>query len=637
MPFPFRGRASSAAVIVLGAVLAAVSSVASLGASATTLALFVAAYVLAEALQHGDDELVEGQRFSLAAPVHVAALLVAGPWPAAVVALVGTWAVRPLRGETWRTVVLRSAALAFAGVLGGYAFQFAGGEIGSIRLPEDLLPVVLGGVVYWVAKTLLDALIEGEAVLHPDFLLGATEIGLGLALAVAALEELWLAAALVPVLLLLDRLYGRVSVLRGETASALETFANIVDERDPSTYGHSLRVAEYVRELAQALGLPATDVKRLWWAGRLHDLGKVAVDSTVLRKEGKLTPAEWGAVWRAPRLSARLLQRFRFAAQQAQAVEYHRERFNGSGYYKARPEDIPLAAHFLMVADSFDAMTSNRPFRERLTEEDALKELEEGSGAQFHPLVTKAFIAVRRGESPAAVLAPEELASFRDATMPSPMAFAGGELRRRHELFLLAGAVTFLTGLGADLLELAAVGMALALVGLKMLIDRRLREYRFAKALDTALASDDAFERVVDVVGRGWSLTYAALVAWEEDGSGGAVQLERGEARPPDAALVSWLLRGAESGETVLVDEGAELPGELVSLAFPLRRENSSLRGFLVLRGTERPPGHLSAALAGRVDRLAVAKPEPLLVTFRTSAGKTSDANRRQETRPLEA
>jgi hypothetical protein len=282
-------------------------------------------------------------------------------------------------------------------------------------------------------------------------------------------------------------------------------------------------------------------------------------------------------------------------------------------------------------------MTSNRPFRERLTQEDALKELEEGSGAQFHPLVTKAFIAVRRGENPAAVLTPEELAAFRDATMPTRMAFAGGELRRRHELFLLAGAVTFLTGLGADLLELAAVGAALALVGLKMLIDRRLRGYRFAKALDGALASDEPFERIVDVVGRGWKLGYAALVAWEDDGSGGAVQVERGEARPPDAALVSWLLREAESGASVLVDEGAELPGELVSLAFPLRRENSSLRGFLVLRGTERPPAHLSAALAGGIDALAVAEPEPVSFTSPTSGAKASSANRRQETRPLEA
>jgi HD-GYP domain-containing protein (c-di-GMP phosphodiesterase class II) len=638
MPFLSRSRAFDAAVIALGAVLAAVSALASLETSATTLALLVAAFVLAEALQHADDELVDGQRFLLPTPVHVAAIFVAGPWPAAVVALVGTWAVRPLRGESWRPVVLRSAALALSGVLGGYAFLLAGGEVGTLRLPEDLLPAVLGGTVYWVAKSLLEGLVSGEAVLHPDFLLGATEVGLGLTLAVAALDELWLAAALVPVLLLLDRLYRRVAILRRETATALETFANIVDERDTSTRGHSLRVADHVRDLALALGLPPSEARRLWWAGRLHDLGKVAVDSTVLRKEGKLTPAEWSAVWRAPRLSARLLQRFRFAAQQAQAVEYHRERYNGSGYYKARPEDIPLAAHFLIVADSFDAMTSYRPFRRRLSAEDALEELERGSGTQFHPLVARAFVAFQRGEDPVSELTPEERASLRDATMPIRLPFAAGELRRRHELFLLGGGVTSLTGLGAGLIEVAAIGAALALVGLVFLTGRRLRVHRLTSALDHALAPGSrTFERVVDAVQGAWPLRYAALVVWEEDGSGGSVRLERGETRPPDAALVSWLLREAESGESVVLDGGAELPDGLVSLAIPLRRVNGSLTGFLVLRADGWPPAHLTAALASRIDPLGAAfEPQPAPIEG-PRATKPSGPNRRQKPRALEA
>jgi HD-GYP domain-containing protein (c-di-GMP phosphodiesterase class II) len=641
MPFLTRSRAFDAAVIAFATLLATVSALASLEASATTLALLVAAYVLAEALQHADDELVDDQRFSLPAPVHVAAMLVAGPWPAAAVALVGTWAVRPLRGESWRPVVLRSAALAVSGVCGGYAFLLAGGDVGMLRLPGDLLPAVLGGAVYWAAKTFLEGLVSGEAVLHPDFLLGATEVGLGLALSVAALDELWLAAGLVPVLLLLDRLYRRVGVLRRETATALETFANIVDERDTSTRGHSLRVADHVRDLALALGLPASEARRLWWAGRLHDLGKVAVDAAVLRKRGKLTPLEWNAVRRAPRLSARLLQRFRFAAQQAQAVEYHRERYNGSGYYEARPEDIPLAAHFLIVADSFDAMTSYRPFRKRLSAEDALDELEQGSGTQFHPLVARAFVAFQRGEDPGSALTPEELASLRDASTPGRLPFAAGELRRRHELFLLGGGVTLLTGLGAGLLEVATIGAALGVVGLQLLIARRLRVHRLTSALDHALlpvAGSSAFERVVDAVQRAWPLRYAALVAWEEDGSGGSVQLERGESRPPDAALVSWLLREGESGESVVVDSGVELPDGLVSLAIALRRVNGSLTGFLVLRADGWPPAHLSAALAGRIDSLGGAfEPRPVPLERRRGAARTSGPNRRQKARALEA
>ena len=115
---------------------------------------------------------------------------------------------------------------------------------------------------------------------------------------------------------------------------------------------------------------------------------------------GKLSPAEWGTVWRAPRLSARLLQRFRFAAQQAQAVEYHRERYNGSGYYRVSRENIPLAAHFLILADAFDAMTTEKPFRPRMTREEALAEIERESGEQFHPVVARAFVAVQRGQDP---------------------------------------------------------------------------------------------------------------------------------------------------------------------------------------------------------------------------------------------
>jgi HD-GYP domain-containing protein (c-di-GMP phosphodiesterase class II) len=621
----------------------------SLGTSAATFALFAAAYMLAVALQRSEDESLpeplEGERFSLAAPVHLAAVLVAGPWAAALVAVIGTLAVRPFRHDGPRTLIARSIGLALAAVGAGYAFELAGGVVGTVRLPEDVLPAVLAGFVYWTARTVLEGLLKEHAAVNPDFLVGTAEIGLGLVLAFAAADELWLAAALVPVLLLLDRLYGRVTILRRETASALETFANIVDERDASTHGHSLRVAAYVRDLASAVGLPATEVRRLWWAGRLHDLGKVAVDSAVLRKPGKLSPTEWGAVWRAPRLSARLLQRFRFAAQQAQAVEYHRERYNGSGYYRAQPEDIPLAAHFLIVADSFDAMTSHRPFRKPLSEEEALRELEDGSGTQFHPVVAKAFIAVRCGEDPASVLMPEELASLRDAAHPTRIVFprAVGELRWRHELFLLGGGIVLLAGLGAEVRELAAAGVAAVLWGLRLWLGRRVGMRRSTSALDRALADDrepeELFEDFAAAVERSWRrLSYAALVPWEEDGSGGYVYLEHGETDISEPMLVSWLLREAESGAEVVVDAGAELPGAQISLALTLRRENSALVGFLVLRGSERPPAHLPTALAGRVDRLVpavIAAERPQLRV--TVAKERLDARPGQEAGALEA
>ncbi|MGH2922096.1 MAG: HD-GYP domain-containing protein, partial [Gaiellaceae bacterium] len=437
----------------------------------------------------------------------------------------------------------------------------------------------------------------------------------------------------------------RILLMRREMATALETFANIVDERDASTLGHSVRVAEYVRELATAIGLNRAEVARLWWAGRLHDLGKVAVDASVLRKPGKLTPAEWGAVWRAPRLSARLLQRFRFAAQQAQAVEYHRERYDGSGYYGARSDDTPLAAHFLVVADAFDAMTTDRPFRERLSEEEALLEIERGRGGQFHPVVAEAFVAVRRGIDPATVLAPEDLAALRDASATQRAPLPGpGELRRRPELIAVAGGIGLLAGLGMQLVEVAAAGAAVAFAGLALWGGRQLLARRLGAALDQAQEAggdrEGVFDRVDEAVRQVWETSYAALVAWDEDGSGGSVVYCRGEDSPPQPMLISWLLREAESGLDLALDLGGELGAGAVSLALPVRRENSSLLGFLVFRAAAYPPSHLLPGLQSRLDRLGRAFAEtraPFPLKPGAPAPKSLHAHRGQQARSLEA
>src|SRR5207253_4869818 len=160
------------------------------------------------------------------------------------------------------------------------------------------------------------------------------------------------------------------------------------------------------KELGAALRLPATEVARLRWAGRLHDLGKICVDRSVLMKPGRLDDEEWAAMSRHPRLSARLLRRFRFAVEEARAVEYHHERFDGRGYYGIPTEELPLASHFLIVADSFDAMVSDRPYRPGLSKDEALVEIERHIGSQFHPAVAKAFVAVQRGLEPYSALTP---------------------------------------------------------------------------------------------------------------------------------------------------------------------------------------------------------------------------------------
>src|SRR5829696_8008595 len=399
-----------------------------------SLALLAAAVIAAELLYRRDDDLGADEavpdRFSVTAPIVAAGALVLGPWPVLLVGPAGSLAVRRLAGDPWRESVVRALSLGLAGFAGGYAYILSGSSTGSLVLPDDMLGLVILGMAFSAVKTLVNRVAVRAAAIETDFLSAGAEVSLGAALAIAAESNLWYAALLVPVLILLERLQWRLIGLRREVAAGLETFANIVDERDRSTHGHSQRVAESVRELAEALGLPHGDVRRLWWAGRLHDLGKISVDAAALRKTGLLNTHDWEAMRRAPRLSARLLQRFRFAAQQAKAVEYQRERLDGSGYYGARGEDVPLAAHILIVADAYDAMVSERPFREPLTPEQALLEIERNAGTQFHPGIAKAFAAMQRGQRLEDVLSRDELASIRAPSASAAPSRSMRELRQ---------------------------------------------------------------------------------------------------------------------------------------------------------------------------------------------------------------
>jgi hypothetical protein len=578
------------------------------------LLLFAAALIAAELLHRRADDLgsdEEADRFSIAAPLAAAAAILLGPIHALVVSTLCVGPVRRLQGDGWRESGIRALSLGAASFAGGYAYLLAGAKIGSLALPEDLLALAVFGVTFSVVKTLVVRLAAGSTAFEPDLLPAGAEVALGAAIAVAVDANLWNAALLVPVLLLIERLNGRMITLRREVASALETFANLVDERDPSTYRHSIRVAESVRELAEALGFARGDVQRLWWAGRLHDLGKVAVDAAALRKSGLLNIHDWQAVRRAPRLSARLLQRFRFAAQQAKAVEYHRERYDGSGYYGARGADVPLAAHILIVVDAFDAMTSERPFRSALTRDEALAEIEQHAGSQFHPIVAKAFAALQRGQRLEDVMDREELASIREASVPAPPRRQVRALRHRPDLLVLLGAAVSLVGLGIELLEVTIAGAAAGVVGVCLWFFHRFRTVRLARSVDAALAKtadrSELFFALTESFEAAWPQAYSMLVAWHDDGTDGTIELAHGASGVPDTELTSWLLREAESSRDLIVDDGGELGREGASLALPLRRENSALVGFLVLGGAGHPPAHLLAAARSRLDPIGLA------------------------------
>jgi HD-GYP domain-containing protein (c-di-GMP phosphodiesterase class II) len=182
--------------------------------------------------------------------------------------------------------------------------------------------------------------------------------------------------------------------------SLLATFSAALEARDPYLKGHSTRVTAFAESLARLLGWRGSRLEALHLGGSLHDVGKISVDASVLRKRGPLTERELEQIRRHPVTGARLVESFDDFEAALPYVLHHHERWDGFGYPHGLSGDgIPLEARVLGVADAFDAMTSVRAYRPALTIEQALAELDRCAGSQFDPELARAFVeGWRQGE-----------------------------------------------------------------------------------------------------------------------------------------------------------------------------------------------------------------------------------------------
>jgi HD-GYP domain-containing protein (c-di-GMP phosphodiesterase class II) len=175
-----------------------------------------------------------------------------------------------------------------------------------------------------------------------------------------------------------------------ETISAL---ARAVEARDDYTGGHIERVRRHSLKIARVRGVPANNLRQLEFGAVLHDVGKIGIPDAILRKRGALDAEEWTFMRHHPEIGRRVLEGISFLAEALDAVAYHHERWDGAGYPDGLVGDaIPLFGRIVAVADAYDAMTTDRPYRRGMPEDVALAEIERGRGSQFDPDLAAALL-----------------------------------------------------------------------------------------------------------------------------------------------------------------------------------------------------------------------------------------------------
>ena len=188
---------------------------------------------------------------------------------------------------------------------------------------------------------------------------------------------------------------GLCDTIQQNSLRAVQALAESLEARDPYTSGHSSRVTNYAVRMAKTLDVSQPSIETLRYAGRLHDIGKFGISEAILHKNGRLTEDEWAMIKEHPTKGERIVESLGFLDRAQPIVRHHHERWDGTGYPDGlKGEEIPFLTRILSVADCYDAMTSQRPYRSAKCHSEALAELEAGKSRQFDPAIVQQFMDV---------------------------------------------------------------------------------------------------------------------------------------------------------------------------------------------------------------------------------------------------
>jgi len=193
------------------------------------------------------------------------------------------------------------------------------------------------------------------------------------------------------------RLYQR---MRSMYIGSIKALAQALDARDAYYKGHSDRVTRYAVSIARKMNLPQGIIENIRYAAMIHDIGKIGIPDTILQKIEPLTKDEWERIREHPDIGEALISPIDFLENVTSLIKYHHERWDGKGYPEGlKGDEIPLGARIISIADSFDSMTSTRPYRKALTKKEAMDELIRQRGKQFDPKIVDIFLDVLKEEN----------------------------------------------------------------------------------------------------------------------------------------------------------------------------------------------------------------------------------------------
>lgn len=179
--------------------------------------------------------------------------------------------------------------------------------------------------------------------------------------------------------------------------STLYAFVETIEARDPYTKQHSVRVSNYSAAIGKALGYPQEQIDQLETSGNLHDIGKIGIPDTILLKTGSLTNKEYKIIKRHPEIGGNIIGHLGMWTNEQKIIRHHHERFDGNGYPdRLKGQEIPILSRILSVADVYDALTTDRSYRKKMTEERALKIITDNAGTQFDPDIVDVFLDLHK-------------------------------------------------------------------------------------------------------------------------------------------------------------------------------------------------------------------------------------------------